>query len=724
MKLKGIGWFEQNVDKVVVGLSGAVLLGVIAYQFLVHPNQVKVGSGAPVPPQKAFAEVTKAAQKLAAELRTTEPALPEVAPVDLMTAYRKGIESSDPPRARLVALGRAPTLGAGLDLSLTAGGASTGAPIAVPALPGPSGAVAAAYRATIDPTEVLASPELRAILPSEQPFDCSVVSVEATFNGAALRDALAADPDGEAGPIRAMPGAWWRDAVEVIAVELEREELVEGTEWTNATVVPPMPGRPSLLAQVQQQVRGPAQMNPVVDAARRQSGQVVQPAFYRTIAGPAWVPPSEVIPPDLLNEKDARKRQLEKQVADTRRAIERLQDQLRRSGGREREPEGGHGGDAKGGGREGSRTGGRQSDPSDRASAAARNIERNIQQKEEQLARFEAELAALESAAAPGDAALAHAGTETRTRLMETSDLRVWAHDTTARPGTTYRYRVRLVLNNPAFGRGATLAPEQRGVAEQPLVRTEPSEWTAPVAVDPDRYFFLTSATEGDALGGPRASAEVYEFYYGYWRKGSVSLEPGDVIQADVRLPKGMLYLYDLAALEKGAPGAPQALPVPPPPGPGGKPGAQPGEAPRPPGGGAGSTPEPGEQPLPPGVTLAPETRTVAMDSYLLDVARASVVPESELGGSVKALYQAYLRDPTGRIAVRIPEVDRSQAAYKRVSFSAREGETQGRPVVREEPRPGPGEDPRRPREDHGYPDEDTRRQDPDDGGGGGGGGG
>ena len=44
--------------------------------------------------------------------------------------------------------------------------------------------------------------------------------------------------------------------------------------------------------------------------------------------------------------------------------------------------------------------------------------------------------------------------------LLENADIRVYAHDMSAVPGKVYRYRVRVVCNNPYFGKDIMLRIE------------------------------------------------------------------------------------------------------------------------------------------------------------------------------------------------------------------------------------------------------------------------
>lgn len=74
------------------------------------------------------------------------------------------------------------------------------------------------------------------------------------------------------------------------------------------------------------------------------------------------------------------------------------------------------------------------------------------------------------------------------------------------------------------------------------------STWTGDVPVDAQENFFITSASPTTALGGPRATVEMYKFYYGYPRRASVNLQPGDVLAGTARLPEGLL-VFDIKKL-------------------------------------------------------------------------------------------------------------------------------------------------------------------------------
>lgn len=201
MKIKGVNFFEQHVEKLVLGVVSLVLLGALTAQFVVEPNIVKIGSSQ-YPPHQRFVPAENEANALLARMADPSPDVPAVADQPLRERFAARIAGSVAPRQRLALS----TPGAEIQGVEDVPGAET--IMAMPAVPPLNGVVAAPYIATIDPFEWVGSPELRPFLPAEQPFDKAAVSVEATFSGRALREALLRDPDGPEGPQRPLPPGW------------------------------------------------------------------------------------------------------------------------------------------------------------------------------------------------------------------------------------------------------------------------------------------------------------------------------------------------------------------------------------------------------------------------------------------------------------------------------------------------------------------------------------
>ena len=713
MKIKGVNPVEQHFEKAVLGGVSLVLLGVVATQFLLQPNRVKVGdAGAPVPPDKIYEPIRSQAQALLARIEASDPVMPEI-PVQNLAGELDRLHDASASVPALAYFGRAAAIAAG-STEGGEGAADSASVYVMPTVPVPTGVSVASYRVALDPFEVAARPELREALKlTEQPYDVAALSVEGVIDAAALRESLETDPDGDAGPMRPLPLSWWRGNLEVVGVEVEREERTPAGEWTGAAIVAGLPGVASPLSSARAPEATPMDLRKATDDARLRARDVVQPSFPRAIAGEEWVRPSE-------REVEAASSTEDREIVSRRKQLDRIDRQVaaleakrqeQQGGGREQSFEERRGNREGGGG-----GGGGERDAQRQREEEAKRIDAQLARARRDRDRIRKELADL--GVQVGDAPAPGQATESAAEppippLTEAAGLPVWTHDFTAEPGKTYRYRVRLVVNNPLFGRGAYLTESQQGVASSAVVEGAWSEWSAPVVLEPREVYFFVSASEGDALGsGPKAAVEVFRFYYGYWRRGSATLEPGDRIDAMVRLPDG-LWLWDETKLAAG-------------------PGARPGEGLFPPPGERGLDPVPedeyvpfeerrlreretreeggpppgapsgagrlvGNEP-PPNAIAGPESLEIEVPVMLLDVHR---LPMSRAIGE-RETFEVVVRDGSGRVDVRRPDSERGGSLYARLVDSARSGESQGRsepeptvPGREEKDRPVPGgEDP------------------------------
>lgn len=693
MKLKGINWFERNVEKLVLGVTGTALLGVVLLQVVTQPNKVTINKKE-LAPQDAFVPAEDAAKALLAEIDSKQVVAPDVGNLDLGQKLSQGIATRLSPAATL-----ATALGRPLSVGQAGQAAGVGDDFAGVTVPVPTGIVAAGFRNTISPLEKVRNPELAKFLPAQQPFDKAAVSVQAVFSGAALREALVNDPDGD-GPIQPPSQTWWkessgRDLIDIVAVELERECIspADGSKETagSKTIVSAMPGRASSLKLWADSVRSAGDIQSAIGLIQSISEEVQRPRYYGTIAGDPWAEPSEMI--KLGDVPDSKQRQVEnlkKRLDELRAEITDLDSRIasaptpeekRRAQQAERTPPPASGR----GGRPGAAPA-----PTPAAKAEPvldkRELENRKKIRATEATRLEARLADLgekpATTTAPGAAGVID--------FLENPEIKVWAHDVTGEPGASYRYRLRVVVNNPLFDRNV----KNKELAKESLLRSPWSEWSAPVAVDRSDYFFVTSAADrGVAAPSPRASAELYVFYYGYWRRAALSLEPGDTLIATAKLP-AELPIYDLAKIPAAGadPASSFAPPPPPPPPPGG------GRRTVAPGGDRELVPTPGVPPIAPmsgepgepgalaGVpsTNAPTEMPLKVDAIFLDVARRLVAS----GLTSKDVYDAVLRDGTGRIVARSPDLDKGSDLYRRLEASAKAGVSQGKPVIRDEPQP------------------------------------
>ncbi|MBI1189256.1 MAG: hypothetical protein GC200_01055 [Tepidisphaera sp.] len=738
MKLKGINFFEANADKIVLGVTGLTFLGVIAMQFL-SGNYIKVGSDDKLTAGNAFRPVEEEANKLAAKLKSESPKLPDV-PAFTLTEKLQGLAGQPLGDGGVrVALGVPPMIQmAPRDATIAA------ATYELPKVPAPGPAVAAPYAATVSPVEVVAHPELAAILPKEQPFDKMIVSVESTFDGAALREALQADPDGD-GPREALPLAWWRDPadqgddlVTIVGIEAERELLRNPDGTTPAapevTMVQAAPARPDGLKTWQQGVRSLGDVPPTILTLRSEMDQILRPSFYQTIAGPAWTSPSDYVAQGDQNEKARLVKRKREALAATDKKITQVQELISKApdpgAKRSEQPSSPPPGRGGGGGGRGRAGGGGQgggpapSSPTPQPTGDRRVLEarlKTLQAQRENLVKDLGKLGEHVEGAAGADISLAQGP---QPGLLEGGEQKFWVHDVNAVPGAVYRYHVRVVINNPLFGRN--LQDSQRQMADGSLIRSDWSEWTAPVQVDQTQVMFVSSASEAGQIDPrPHASVELYQFYYGYYRQALAGLDPGEPAIGKATLPELKLAdMNKLATMYKAGDPALGAMPeqAAPPPEPIGRRGVVgeggPGRGKT----GGGSYEGPGGQ-VPPATPATPESPKfpawmdvdapkslpLGGDMVFLDAGTVPLSP-GDAPGSTQGV-EALFRNPTGLLIVRRPDKESQEPYLARVRASANAGKTQGVEIK-------PIEVPKQ------VPVRDDRRRGPSGSGGGGGGGG
>lgn len=734
MKLKGIKPIEQHVEKIVIAVAGAAGLALLGYQFF-RPATMKVGPSE-VTLSEAYSPAIEGASRVESAMNSTSPTLPQAPDVFNSDKMAIGALSVPGPKPIRVSLGDAPQFGkAAADIGAIA------AEFKSLQIPAPTGVVSGAFRSTISPIEKVRNPELAKLLPTEQPFDKAAVSVEATFNGAALREMLAADPDGD-GPQQPIPLGWWRDTanetiglVDIIAVEVERRTLrnADGTMPSSdvVTTVQVPPGRISGTKIWNETIKSLGDVPPLLDQFRVLGEEIQRPEYYSTIAGPEWKPPSEMFVPADVDARGRRINDLKRRVADLDARILDLEDKARTgpTGDPRRDAPppsrtGGGGAGGKGGASPSSPSpeSPRRTEPANTRSA----IERQLDARKADRERLIKQLSDLGEQVASTSTA-----TETpaagQLPLFENSEVKLHAHDLTVEPGAAYAYRMRVVVNNPLYGRN--LQDSQKALADRSLLPGAWSEWSTPVDVDPNEFFFITSADQrSDINTTPKASAEMYVFYYGYYRVANVSLEPGDKLEGTARLPD--LKLADMAKLETiikeqgdvlGGVDPAMVNPSADPrlsPG-GGRDGAKGGGG----GGGGGRGVPRDDRDVASGVdptSTAPDWMSIAaeklkllkVDALFLDTALIPVASQG-FAGEDRTRFQVLLRDRNGQVIVRNPDEERAQAVYKRLQSSAKDGENQGAPEIK------PVTQPRRPRS--GSPDRPPAAAPRQSGGGGGG---
>lgn len=691
MALKGINPIEQHAEKVFAGVFAVALLGVLAWQFLSRPNTVKVGKDEVSIPE-AYGKVQDEAKRTDNAIRLTEPpGLPangDEAVKQLAQFEARYQGPVAPSKLLAAALDRG---GLGVKVGDSSGVAST--PLAQLAVPAPSKPIAATFLATIDSIELQRAPEVAAVLPAKDPLDKAAVTIEATFDGAALKAALMDDPDGS-GPIRAIPKNWWESGTQILGVLVERQMLQPNGSWSEPKFVPPMPGRISLVSELPK-ISTATQLKDAVRVATDSAAAIRRPDYYAVRFGEQWIPPSERESRELQEAAQGDILTLTRATHTGQlKRLKQLEDTLAKVGAPSGNtpPAQGVGGGGPGGGKSGG-GGGHGGPPTAPPTPGAtdpkvkqeelrkRQIMAEINKLKAEIAKTEEKLRALgDKVGDPNSPAAAPAPGQPKSAsdaaLLDNSAVRVWVHDVFAERGKTYRYRIILALTNPYFGHAPAMLADQAEWAKSPVIRSPASEWTDDITVDPENYLFFTSASSDDTLGrADSATAQVFIFRWGFWRRASVNLEPGDSIQAEVRVPDLSKFVTHAAAPGDAPPAGD------PPGGPGGRGG---GGSKAGGGGFAPSAPAPAPSPTdtanPTGSQVPMLTEQISDPTIMLGVGSTPIVADDP--GKSRIVQKVFVRTQDGTVEQRIPDMEKADAAFHRVTRSA-EAATKAKPADR-----------------------------------------
>ncbi len=610
MKLKGINPLEAHVEKLVFGLMLLFALAMLVLQFTGGSNTIEIDRKS-VRPEQVMQVVKEKADSLKARLES-ERVHETFADYQAPTIDNPVGDDTEMPMDA-VALGPAPEWR--ID---TAGGADMPLPTdtsyAEVTPPAPILPMASSFGGTVDPIVVQQliadDADIAGLFPAQQPYDKFAVSIQSRFPSGAFRDLLTASPS-EPNLVR-IAETWWVNDLTILAVETEREELLADGTWGRAQVVESLPGRINFKERFTADDFMPRMIRTLIADARAAQLEVRRPDYYPMISGNNWIWPelaleiaAESGDPDdecqqLLRRwqsNNARIAQLTLQLDqlrgtggggpaaadDGRRPApdaggddERDDNRRDRRGDRDRRPRDGRadagwpaipdtwraqmGGRGGGGERERDDAGERERREREKQAQRAANIEATIQRLQEENDEIEQRLreeCGIDPEGQPIDDPYTKVFEEDVLPITSTDseEVTIWSHDITARPGATYRYRMRVWVTNPFYAKSASLGDDQKDLADDPAIASDYSDWSNPVAVDGERYFFAVSAQQSDPSSviksRARASAEIFEFYYGYWRRGSVRLDLGDPLLATAALPE--LPTFEISRGDDGA---------------------------------------------------------------------------------------------------------------------------------------------------------------------------
>ncbi|MDF1810397.1 MAG: hypothetical protein P1U42_11950 [Phycisphaerales bacterium] len=626
MKLKGVNPIEQHIEKIVLAVVLIVLLAVLSMQFVLRPNDVDVGNRK-VSPDQVYSVLETQATQLQSQLSDLNPQLPELESVDLVERYNNAFASSS---GGAVALST--PLGKGVDISYATGGqAPTGVevntgPVAGLIVPKTDTPIALSHWATLDPYAVLEVPAYETYIPSAQPFDFASVSVQANFSGKDLEAALLGKSGGEG----AIPRRFWSTTgLAIMGFEAQREQLMADGSWGNAEPIETPPHTPLPINALGKNA-GLLDLTDLVTKANRARGEVVNPMFPPTIAGGLWVPPSDRV--DTGDDSEATMiTRIQRRLDRYRVELDRLNNAPAGGGAR---PTGTRPGGPKTG-----RPGGNPTQPATNPrnnSSRIDKLRKDIEDLEKQLK----DLGVDDSQSSRR----ARTSRDDVGSVLEEESVELWAHDLGVEPGATYRYRTRVVVNNPLFRKGGELDPDdaaQQALTQEPFVRGDWSDWSDRVVVGAETYFFVTNADadNGIGTGGAKASIELYQMYYGNYRRSSLTAYAGDELSASVRMSGDLLNFDSSIISASDAAKAVGELNI-------------------------------EDSVLPEGITELSNRISIELGVYILDIYADLSSSETSFGQSVTPM-NVVLRDQSGAVIVRSDLRDESSAAYELASESA-----------------------------------------------------
>ena len=566
MKTSGISFFEQNVEKIVLGVSGVVFVGVVAWQLF--PRSEKLG-GESVPIGEIDRRIAEKTAVLKGKLeQRQEPLAAQIGDrlAESAPSFRSKLADAPSPASSL------PRVAPRLASVLQSDGAAAGEPFHVPRFPAVAMRQTVQIDDTLDSTALQRNPDLKSMFSSSVgPFDISWTVPSAVLDLKKIREELASSRDGAQ-----IPRLWYRDTIFIVDVEIEREEKLPNGTWGNPVVVQPLPGafsfRPEVAKNPDAGLRN-AVWEYLSDSSQQR--QIVQPDFLPTKRGnfsPGAMladgggPASGEDPEVTRLRRDVQKKSIEREriAQDLEDLGGPLEDNARddkrdgaSSGGRPGGSGAGGGGGSRPPGGGGGAFGGQAGRNLGGGAADERNKEKRIamtkrlREAERKLAQAEERLNKQMEAA--GLAAEQQKSAAKSTGVTGGDSLVVWGHDIAVSAGDTYRYRAVVRTYNPFFTNGGVLVDSQKSLGDPFMMGTAVAEWSEPFTVTPPIAFFVVDAVPNDGrLGLGTATVDIYRYFDGQRHRERVNVQPGEVIgagreRAGVNFDTGF-YLVDILA--------------------------------------------------------------------------------------------------------------------------------------------------------------------------------
>jgi hypothetical protein len=548
--MKGISLVERHFEKAAALLVAVLICAYLAWDFT-NPASVKMGANAAATPVQVNQLLAKQAETLEKKQKSTEVAL-QFDPFEAGTAKKSYLERLTQDIAPTPKIRRnAPSLAALMTPEERLGDTWYYEPqFAAPTMVSP----VAWYGDALDPAANAKNEPLQKHLAAQSDtgnMDVIWTRPTARVDLKAIRAELAKGDKSATPPRLPSPPTWRNNAIYFIDVVFERQELNRDGTWSPPVTVPTMFGRPTFRDQKDLSV------NSIFASLRGEKSienEIRQPDFYPTLHNTGRAesrgkkPEAEGQPSTPVPAGDKKKMQeLDKMKADLAELEKDLQaaggewdDEIARKEAEAKRKEkhgssgdsgggsgGGTGGGLKGGaGASGPPTGG-STQGNDKSKRKVLTEKVRVLRKKVKHAETELGIDSGKSVDAGNDKPAEKVAKEVDLDFID-----VWTHDMTATLGKTYRYRCRIDIFNPFFGKKRQLVEAQKKLADIPAIATQWSEWSAPLRVPMKAMYFADSGAVGEpgaVATRQTASFNVYVLKNGLWQviDPRQSFEPG-----------------------------------------------------------------------------------------------------------------------------------------------------------------------------------------------------
>lgn len=554
---KKIGFLELHWEKMLAGVGGAVLVGVLVWELVLSGTTVKVGSEA--------VSIGDFEDKLAKQEQAIERKINADLPADLAIPQRKSVstavEFATQRDAELMA-GDLPRNRPWFGSMLTGLAGDRNIwfyePKFVAPKPGRVLVTRDAFDAAAIATEDLqefekSSPNFVERFLKSESADVTWATPTAVVSLKGLWDELQKESIADRPPRERIKMPWTNGSDEgglmIVDVVFERRQRKPDGSWGSPVAVTPVVGALSYRSDIASTEMPRASLRDSLTKDLADIGaqmDILQPPLL-PMKGGYFIEPSPMsgaAGAPVVDPVVAARQRDERKIAAARDQLDRTAKQLEDKGGRldppppgskdgtggatppPREKGGGGGPPGMGGG-----GGAMKKEKRDADGQAANSAVRIALTKK--LDREKASLKKLEEAFAlayPEDKFAAKKDAPPEPPLREREDVVVWTHDFDVQDGATYQYRATVVVFNPFFTRQDVLVKEQQSLDRGAGIASAVSSWGPEITIGDSTEFFLTRGSARDGVGGRRVTVELFRYIDGVVRTTSEDVVVGDPV--------------------------------------------------------------------------------------------------------------------------------------------------------------------------------------------------